>query len=66
MKLSDVMSHAGLSGYAEVALILFVAAFLAVVVRLYWPGRAAELDHAARLPLDDDTTTRAAPAGEER
>jgi cbb3-type cytochrome oxidase subunit 3 len=66
VKLSDVMSHAGLSGYAEVALILFVAAFLAVVVRLYWPGRGAELDRASRLPLDDDNSTTAAPDGEER
>ena len=54
MKLSDVMSHAGLAGYAEVALILFFVVFVAVVVRtLAWSNRA-EMDRMSRLPLDDD------------
>jgi len=54
MKLSDVMGHAGLSGYAQVALILFFVAFVAVVIRtLRWSNRA-ELDHISHLPLDDD------------
>jgi hypothetical protein len=34
MKLSDVMSAAGLAGYAEVALILFLSVFVAVVVQV--------------------------------
>jgi cbb3-type cytochrome oxidase subunit 3 len=54
MKLSDVMSHAGLAVYAEVALILFFLAFVVVVVRvLRWSNRE-ELDHVSHLPLDDD------------
>ena len=60
MRLSDIMSNAGLAGYAEIALILFILVFLAVVIRIFWPGRKREMDAAARLPLEDDDekTTR--------
>lgn len=54
MKLSDVMSHAGLAGYAEVALVLFVLAFLGIVLALFRPSQKAKMDAASRLPLDDD------------
>ena len=54
MKLSDVMGASGLSGYAIVALLLFVIAFLAIVVRTFAPGSAARYARDARLPLDDD------------
>jgi len=54
MRLSDIMSHAGLSGYAEIALILFFVTFLGIVVWVFWPSRRAEMDHASRLPLEDD------------
>ncbi len=57
MKLSDVVSNAGLAGYAEVALVLFLLAFAAILVRTFWPGRRAALNHASRLPLDDDDST---------
>ncbi len=53
MSLTDIMSHAGLAGYAVTAMILFIAAFLVVAVRIWWPGRRAEMDAASRLPLDD-------------
>ena len=37
MRLSDVMSHAGLAGYAEIALILFFLAFVvAFLSYLVW------------------------------
>lgn len=63
MSLADIMSNAGLSFYAEVALVLFLVVFLAIVVRLVLPSRRRDLDEASRLPLDDDdsTTTRRAP-----
>ncbi len=64
MKLSDVMSAAGLSGYAIVALLLFVIAFLAIVVRTFAPGSAARHARDARLPLDDDEPGPAVRAGE--
>jgi cbb3-type cytochrome oxidase subunit 3 len=71
VKLSDIMSAADLSYYAEVALVLFMGAFVSVVLRLYWPGRhrAAQdraLADTARLPLDDgspDLITTVAPRG---
>lgn len=63
MKLADIMSASGLSIYAIVALVLFVGAFLAVVVLTFAPGSKARHDRAARLPLDDDATTPAPRAG---
>jgi len=54
VKLSDIMSHADLSGYAEVVLLLFLAVFIAVTLRTFAPSRSRELDQVARLPLDDD------------
>lgn len=54
MKLVDVMSAAGLSGYAIVALLLFVAAFLMVLVMILAPGSSERMNRAAQLPLDDD------------
>ena len=54
MKLVDVMSASGLSGYAIVALLLFFAAFLMVLAMILAPGSEARMARAARLPLDDD------------
>ncbi len=54
MKLSDVMSHAGLAGYAEIALILFMIAFLGILFTVFRPSQKAEMDAASRLPFDDD------------
>jgi cbb3-type cytochrome oxidase subunit 3 len=53
MKLSDVVSHAGLAFYAEVALIVFFAVFVAIVVRLFASRRSRDMERMARLPLDD-------------
>ena len=53
MKLSDIMGGAGLAGYAEIALILFLLAFAAVAVRtLRWSDRR-EIEYLRHLPLDD-------------
>jgi len=54
LRLSDIMSHAGLHGYAEVAMILFFLAFLAIVLRVFSPSRKREMDEMAHLPLEDD------------
>ncbi len=54
MKLVDVMSASGLSMYAIVALVLFVAAFLTVVLMILAPGSADRMARASRLPFDDD------------
>jgi cbb3-type cytochrome oxidase subunit 3 len=54
MKLSDVVGHAGLAFYAEVALVLFGIVFIAVVARLLLTRHAPEWEAMGRLPLDDD------------
>jgi cbb3-type cytochrome oxidase subunit 3 len=51
--LTDVMSGAGLAGYAVVAMVLFMAVFVAIVVWIFAPWRKREMDEASRLPLDD-------------
>jgi cbb3-type cytochrome oxidase subunit 3 len=58
MKLSDIMSHAGLSMYAQVALVLFLIVFIAIAIRTFLPSRRLEMDEAARLPLDDGPVLR--------
>ena len=51
--LSDVMSAAGLAGYAIVALILFMFAFSLVVWTIYAPSRRGRHERDALLPFDD-------------
>jgi cbb3-type cytochrome oxidase subunit 3 len=58
MKLSDVMSHAGLSIYAIVAMVLFMAAFIGIVIWLFWPSRRDALERNRDLPLSDGDTRR--------
>jgi cbb3-type cytochrome oxidase subunit 3 len=52
--LSDVIGASGLSSYAEMALLIFFVVFVLVGLRALLTNRAA-LDHAARLPLEDDS-----------
>ncbi len=76
MKLSDIMSAAGLHGYAEVALVLFMLAFVMIAARVFSPSQARSMEQARRLVLEDEysddlptDTTRgptAARAREER
>lgn len=54
MKLSDIMGAANLSVYAEIALILFILAFVGVVITTFAPGRRQTFDAASRMPLDDE------------
>ena len=58
MKLSDIMSHAGLSLYAQIALVIFLAVLVAIVIRTFLPSRSKELREAALLPLDDAAADR--------
>jgi len=55
MKLSDIMSHAGLSMYAEIALVLFLGVFIAITIRTFAPSNRRALHEASLLPLDDGT-----------
>lgn len=58
MSLTEIMSNAGLSRYAEWALLLFVFAFVLIIVRLFRPSKRDSLEKQARLPLDDDQDPR--------
>jgi len=60
-RLSDLMSHAGLHGYAEVALVIFFVVFLSVLLRVFAPSRKAEMDEMARKPLADDDGDDSSP-----
>ncbi len=55
MKLSDVVAHAGLGFYAEVALILFFVVFVAVMLRTWSPAGRDELEAQRLLPLEPET-----------
>jgi len=55
MKLSDIVGAAGLAVYAEVALVLFLIVFVAVVFDVVSRHRASDWDQASRLPLADDS-----------
>lgn len=54
MKLSDIMGHADLAIYAQVALVLFLAVFLAVAIRVFRPSNKAALEAAGAMALHDD------------
>ena len=57
------MGNAGLSMYAQVALLIFFAVFIAIIIRTWAPSRRGELQEASMLPLNDELpSTRPAPA----
>jgi cbb3-type cytochrome oxidase subunit 3 len=64
MRLSDIVGHAGLAFYTEVALVLFVLVFVGVVVRTWRPSRRAELEAQRLLPLESDTPADPRKGGE--
>ena len=51
--LSDVVAGAGLHIYADIALIIFLAVFLAILARVLLAKRST-WEHEAHLPLEDD------------
>lgn len=53
MRLTDIMQHANLSVWAQVAFVLFGVVFLAVVTRTVLSKRSFT-DHMSAMPLDDD------------
>ena len=54
--LTDVVSGAGLSGYAEIALVIFLIAFVGVVISLFLPSRQRTYEHLRHLPIDSDNS----------
>ena len=61
MHLTDVMGNAGLSGYAIVAMILFMLAFGAIVWSVFRRSRREEYERAGRLPLEDEAPSARSP-----
>ena len=53
MRLSDIMANAGLSTYAQIALVLFVVAFLGILWWVMRPSHRRRWDSDAMMPLDD-------------
>lgn len=54
MKLSDIVGQAaGLAIYAEVALVLFLGAFIVILFQTTSKSRAKEWEEARSLPLSD-------------
>jgi cbb3-type cytochrome oxidase subunit 3 len=54
--LTDVVSGAGLSGYAEIALVIFLIAFIGVVISLFLPSRQRTFERMRRLPIERDSS----------
>jgi hypothetical protein len=54
VRLSDIMSAMQLATYAEVGLVLFMAAFLAIGVNLFRRGNAGFWERARHLPLEPE------------
>lgn len=51
------MSASGLSIYAEVGLVLFLLAFIAVALRVLFPGKDDNYEDASLIPLRDEPVT---------
>jgi cbb3-type cytochrome oxidase subunit 3 len=56
--LTDVVSGAGLSVYAEVALVIFLVAFVGIVISLFAPGKRRTYEHLRHLPIDEERVVR--------
>jgi hypothetical protein len=54
MKLSDIMGAMQLTSYAEVALVLFMAAFAAIAIHVFRTGSAEAWERARHLPLEPE------------
>jgi cbb3-type cytochrome oxidase subunit 3 len=66
MSLTDIMSAAGLTSWTELALILCLITFAAIVVWVFFVRSKPSYDHLRNLPLEDgaDDSTTAAKGGE--
>jgi len=60
MRLSDIMSRAGLTTWPEIALVIFFSVFVGIVVYLFAFRKKDSWDHHRNLPLDDGPGDRRA------
>jgi cbb3-type cytochrome oxidase subunit 3 len=54
MSLTDIMSAAGLTTYAELGLILCFITFMAIVLWVFAVRGKPSYEHQRQLPLDDE------------
>lgn len=57
MNLTDVVSHSGFTGYAQIGFLISLVAFLGVVAWVFLRPKSEMLAHAL-VVLEDDTDTR--------
>lgn len=53
MRLTDIMSGAGLAGFAVVAMLIFMGAFVAILLWIFRPSRRRELEANREIPFQD-------------
>ncbi len=58
MRLTDIVSGAGLSSYAVIGLLIFFAAFVAIVWWIFSPRRRASLEAKKQIPFDEGKPTK--------
>jgi cbb3-type cytochrome oxidase subunit 3 len=63
MKLSDIMSAAGLTSWAEIGLVISLITFAAIVVYVFIVRSKASYEEERNLPLQDDNVTLPAADG---
>jgi cbb3-type cytochrome oxidase subunit 3 len=63
MSLSDIMSAAGLTSWAEIGLILCFVTFMVIVLWVFGVRRKASYEHLSELPLEDDSAAHTAEKG---
>ena len=57
MKLSDIMSAAGLTSWAEIGLVISLLTFAAIVAYVFIVRSRASYEEDRNLPFDDDRPT---------
>ncbi|MGD8439848.1 MAG: cbb3-type cytochrome c oxidase subunit 3 [Holophagae bacterium] len=58
MKLSDIMSAAGLTSWAEVGLVISFVTFAAIIVYVFVIRSRASYEEERNIPLDNGDVTR--------
>lgn len=66
MSLGEIVGRLGLWFFPTVALVIFAITFVLVVMHACAPRRREEMEHAALLPLLDDTSGGGDPHAESR
>ena len=64
MRLTDIMSAAGLTTWVEVALVIFLTVFVAIAVYVFAVRKRGRWERARYMPLEDDVPQE--PRGESR